>query len=238
MSSHRQDVFVDHTDPAVLVDVITLTAEELERRGERMLKLSRDLMAQAALHATLAELPEERTLSRSGQVVTEKEAILAVTRLKAFTRAQFAAELGLQTASVSRWLTKLINREHPIIERCDDGSYTYIDPNPVTELLPERRPATRRDNARKIGQRLGSGGVEGSSTMIHRLAKELQPIVREALREGWKLEDSGGHFKLTRRGERISISNTPRNAGNEAVTLTQRMRSPTRAHRQQRRSDR
>ena len=127
----------DPSDPLVLVNEMELTASELERRANRMLKLSRDLLAQAAHHATLAELPEQRSSGSLG-VVTEVEAIAAAKKLGQFTRAQFADALGLKASGAARWLSKLLDREHPIIVR-HDGAYQYLEP--AATKPPPKRPA-------------------------------------------------------------------------------------------------
>lgn len=114
------------SDPEEASELMFLTAEELERRGEKMLKLSRNLLAQAAHHATMAALPEERSTTRQG-VVSEKEAIDAAREMVNFTRGEFAERLGLTPSGVSRWLAKLLDRESPIIMRGDDG-YHYLPP--------------------------------------------------------------------------------------------------------------
>ena len=205
--SATKDHPLDLTDPHTVVNEMQLTAAELERRGERLLKMSRDLIAQASIHATLAALPDERTVGRNG-VVTEASAIVTAETLRTFTRAEFAEALGIQPVSVSRWLAKLIDRKHPIVERQDDGSYAYIDPAPVAELNPVSKRAPK---AKGFQTQFGTQ-AEGSGNTLRGMPKELRPIVRQAMGSGWLLTKTGsGHWTLSDGARNVGFAPTPRN---------------------------
>lgn len=120
-----------------------LTAEELIARGEQLIKLGRLLAAQSAgaILPVVSDVAEQRSVGRLG-IVTEREAIAAATDLGEFTRKEFAVKLGLKGAAVSRWLSKLIDRDNPIIERTDDG-YRYVPPPNTAPRSRPRRPESK-----------------------------------------------------------------------------------------------
>lgn len=216
----------DNLEADALVELMDMTAEQLERRAEKLLRMSRDLTAQALRLARVAALPAERSIGRGGVVVSEVEAIAAAKDLKEFTRTSFAEALGLTPSGVSRWLAKLLDRENPIIERREDGGYAYIDPAPVSELRAERPQRSRR--AHRGHAAGGAGGVQGTghSQLLRGVHKDLQPIVRRAIDDGWSLSRDGGgtgHFKLSRTGQAVSFPTTPRNAGDAVTILRQRL---------------
>jgi DNA-binding transcriptional regulator YiaG len=222
-------------EPEVLIDLMDLTAAELERRAEHMLKLSKELTNQSMRQARLAALPAERSLASGGVVVTEVEAIQTARELREFTRQQFAQALGLSASGVSRWLAKLIDRENPIIKREQAGGYAYIDPAPIAELRTERPRRQRRARATAAagGQTFGLSGT-GHDQQLKGVHKDLVPIVREAMADGWKLSRGGGgtgHWALTRTGQRVGFASTPRNSGDAASQLRQHLARANRASR-------
>lgn len=139
MSTHHSDAPRDATDPLVMVNEMELTAAELERRAQRLLKLSRDLLAQAAHHSTLVLVPSDHSYGARGTLVSEKEAIDAARELGAFTTAQYAQALGLKRAATMRWLAKLINRRPPVIIRLPDSTYEYLDPKYTATRAPAKQ---------------------------------------------------------------------------------------------------
>jgi hypothetical protein len=212
--------------PDRLIELMELSADELFRRGEKLLKLSRELTAQAMRQASLAALPEERSTGRNG-VVSEVQAIKTATTLRHFTPESYGEALGLKRAATMRWLAKLIERTPPIIERLPDGAYQYIDPSRPASGL--RAPAPTRDRREHAGRAAGGpGGLSGTGVTLRGVPKEIQPLVRKALKDGWVLSRQAGgkgHWKLARNGETIGFATTPRNAGNQITYLRQALAS-------------
>lgn len=130
-----------------LADLMEMTAEELERRAQALLKRARELSSgaitlRAADDRGDGQPTEEefRSVSRTGDVVTEAVAIQTVTELKKFTHADFCSTLGLTRAQGRRWITKLMNRKYPIIERTDDGVYAYVQPPSTVKARNQQVP--------------------------------------------------------------------------------------------------
>lgn len=194
-----------------------LTAEELIARGERMIKLGRDLQASAARLrgetipvdrvALLADgLGGDHSVSRTGVVVDLPAALAHARTLGTFTRLQFEDVLGLAGAATSKWIARM--HECRAIERVtiEEGEhagaigYRYcrvIEDEPPTFQLREwvaaRGPEPFDLEMAIDGVGLPSSEVESSlSDLI--ADGTIAPVVIEAVDDLGEIEKLGGAF--------------------------------------------
>lgn len=220
-------------------DVSRLLAEELIKRGEYMLELGRKLRADATELEFLAnkepkpkskveqvrEIPaEDRSLTKSGEVVTFGSAVKAAKELGDFSRNEFAEKLELRTPAVIKWITKLLNNKpYPIIERQGAGPtarYRYIEPK---DNAPTERPRHTPPEMEVVDRTvIPLSGItppsQGSrSQAIPKTShKDLNNALKQAVKQGWKVtrrQGSNHLVAISPGGDRVLISSTPDESG-------------------------
>lgn len=118
-------------------ELAELTAEELIARGEKMVRLGRELLglaANASAGTTESEpesepeperpRSEDRSVGRFG-AVTVNVAKLKAIEMGDFTASEFADTLGLKVSATNRWLSTLKSLGHLAYDR---GSYHCLIP--------------------------------------------------------------------------------------------------------------
>lgn len=152
-------------------EVSELLGEELIRRAEFMLKLGQRLVVQAQdMTGVAGDLRtadgagEERVVGKAG-AVTIADAAHAACGLGTFNRKEFAGALGINPAAASKLLARLVNNSpHPIVERLEEGGYSYIIPpsDKTPTSRPEHAPAV--DRAAGVGADSMATGVPVAHT--------------------------------------------------------------------------
>lgn len=194
-----------------------LTAEELVRRGERLIKIGLELRASAArlrgeavpidIAAIRAAGPGgDHSVSHTG-VLIDFDAVLAHARkLGTYTRVQFQDALGLDAAATSKWIARLHEARAcervTIAEGEHAGSigYHYIreieDESPALQL---REWAAARGSEpfdlETAEDGTGLPGQEVQSSISDLLADgTIAPVVIEAVDDLGEIEKLGGAF--------------------------------------------
>lgn len=155
-----------------LAELMEMTAEELDRRAQAMLKRARELASGAItlravedVRSTSESTVEEfRSVSKTGDVVNEAVVIKTAKELGTFTHAELISTLGINRAQGRRWLTVLTKRKYPIVKRNEDATYSYVEPpKTVTSRNQQKPPEVLL---------IDRAAVEGRGAAVERLASE------------------------------------------------------------------
>lgn len=156
----------------------------------------------------------------------------AVRQLGTFTVSELAAELSVSNATATKHLKAmaaagLVKAAGRVLGK---PLYEYIRPTDAGEAYEqqqERRLRIVEDPPEEVTTVIvAERGLGVAQSLLSSIAtKEIREVAREAISKGWTLENIGGkHIMALRKdGRIIRLVSSPRNAGDAAQQLRQRL---------------
>lgn len=206
-------------NPQTKLEALQALHEQARREKARLeVQLLQASQREAKLAAAL-EKADERALRQApppGARVGESKWRKAVRELNHFDAGELAAEVSVTRREANVKIRDYLARG--ILK--DDGyrTYRFQKPNegPGEAFEHQQRLRAVPDAPQRAAT--GAVAVAGTGkTLLSALAKEVRPIVADAMKDGWELRARGdGHFELRKGKAHITVVGTPRNAGNAA----------------------
>lgn len=146
----------------------------------------------------------------------------AVVKLRHFTASELAAELGCSNARARRELDRMMDKVKADGRVGGRQMWAYVPPDgPGAAFEAQQRLRSVQDDDDRSPAVQVSGGLLSMVT-----PKELREVAREAIRDGWKLVNSGGKhpMRLEKDGKVVGLASTPTNAGSAARAIRRQLR--------------